>query len=426
MVGLVLYGYSTGVFSSRRIARATYEDVAFRVLCGGCHPHFTRINAFRKTHLEALKCLFLQVLSLCQKAGLIHLGHISLDGTKLQANASKHKAMSYGRMEKNEEELAEEISDLLELAAQIDAEEDGMFGANEDSADLPEELRRREDRLEKIHQAKNALESEAREVRRRALLEQAERNQQTATQHPDPVERKKAATRAERRLVQAEFLERRNEGSAPDGPGRTTSQGLRTHSVAVNKEGTPKPRAQRNFTDPDSRIMEKNSQFLQGYNCQAAVDERAQIVVAHAATNQPPDSDHLVPMLNQVRENTGSLPDVVTADSGYWREENERYASRLGVNALINVQAKHRLSEQQLNGALDTPRARMCRKLDSEEGRALYARRKATVEPVFGQIKEARGFRRFHLRGLESVIGEWALVCTTHNILKLFRSGAAG
>jgi hypothetical protein len=196
--------------------------------------------------------------------------------------------------------------------------------------------------------------------------------------------------------------------------------------VPVDKKGHPKPRAQRNFTDPESRIMEKNGQFLQGYNCQVAVDEAGQIVVAHAATNQAPDTHHFIPMLNQVCENTGAPPEALTADSGYGRQENEQHASRLGVNALINVQAKHRLSEEQLGEAPESPRARMCRKLDSKRGRTLYARRKATVEPVFGQIKEARGFRRFHLRGLENVIGEWAIVCTTHNILKLFRSGAIG
>lgn len=416
MVALILYGYSTGVFSSRRIARATYDVVAFRVLCGGCHPHFTRVSAFRKSHLSALSALFLQVLRLCQKAGLVRLGHVSLDGTKVQANASKHKAMSYERMEKKEEELATEISDLLERAAQIDAKEDSRLGELEDWSDLPEELRRRETRLSKLQDAKAALEREARAVRRRRLIHQAQRNRKTAQQHSDPIERRKADTRAKRRLDQASKLE--DAGTSTSEPASETSQGLRTHSVPVTRSGRPKPSAQRNFTDPDSRIMERNSQFLQGYNCQAAVDEAAQIIVAHAVTNQPPDCEHLTPMLHQVRSNTGRFPDAITADSGYWRPENEQCTQELGVNAFINIQTSHRTETDYP----DSPRARMSAKLQSVEGRTLYARRKATVEPVFGQIKEARGFRRFLLRGIEPVIGEWGIICTTHNLLKLFRS----
>ena len=425
MVALILYAYSIGVFSSRKVARSTYEDVAFRVIAGNCHPHFTRISAFRRAHLEALRGLFLQVLKLCQRAGMVKLGHVAIDGTKIQANASKHKAMSYDRMSREEERLSCEISDLFELADQLDVQEDQRYG-EEDPLDLPAELKRREDRLAKIREAKSELEGEALKARERVLREQAERHQEAARAQRDEVERKRAQTRAQKRTEQADRLrdeigfgsDRRDEPVA----GALTSQGLATHRVPHTRAGQPKPFAQRNFTDADSRIMERDSTFLQGYNCQLAVDEHAQVIVAHAVTHQAPDTQHFRPMLQQAVNNCGCAPKVATADAGYWREGHAAFGDELGTDVLIALQPAHRPSLAQIADPKEqSARICMARKLTSRAGTRAYARRKATVEPVYGQIKEVRRFRRFSLRGLPSAIGEWAVICTTHNLLELFR-----
>ena len=263
MVALILYAYSIGVFSSRKVARATYEDVAFRVIAGDCHPHFTRIGAFHRAHLEALKGLFLQVLKLCQRAGMVKLGHVAVDGTKIQANASKHKAMSYDRMNKDEERLACEVRDLFELADQVDAQEDQRYGQGEEPLDLPAELKRREDRLRKIRAAKLELEKEALKARERTLREQAERHKDRAQADGDEIERKRAKARADKRTEQANLLRDKlgNSGDDDNAPsaGALTSQGLTTRRVPNTRDGRPKPSAQRNFTDPDSRIMERDS-----------------------------------------------------------------------------------------------------------------------------------------------------------------------
>ena len=282
MVVLLLYGYATGVFSSRRIARATYEDVAFRMIAGDSHPHHTRIAAFRRDNLRLLEGLFLEVLKLCQQAGIVKLGHVAIDGTKIQANASKHKAMSYDRMKKEEERLAEEISDLMELADRVDAEEDELYGSGQDPLDLPAELHRREDRLSKIREAKAALEREARQSRAAHMQELANRTLANVDRHENPVVRKRETTRAKQRLQEAQqLLIRDDDDDDDDRPSGTTRQGLRKHRVPATPDGAPKPKAQRNFTDPDSRIMERDSTYLQGYNCQLAVDEAAQVIVAH-------------------------------------------------------------------------------------------------------------------------------------------------
>ena len=423
MVALLLYGYAIGVYSSRKIARKTYEDVAFRVLAGGNHPHFTRICAFRRAHEAAFRDLFVKVLELCAAAGLVKLGCIAIDGSKVQGNASKHKAMSYERMEREEDRLTCEISDLLELAEQIDANEDEQ-GGDGPAFDLPAELTRREDRLRRIRETKAALEVEAAQSRIGHLRELAQQNRAKAEETGDPG----AETRSQRQEAQAQQLEA-SLTNEPDsvgccGAGNPTEQGLRTHRVPCTPDGRPKSKAQRNFTDPDSRIMERDSTFLQGFNCQVAVDEAAQVIVAQAVTNLAPDTEHLGPMLRQVVDNCGAAPDVATADAGYWRADHETFANRLGTDLYVMLQRKHRPPDEALaNRENQTPRVAMARKLDSARGRRFYARRKAIVEPVFGQIREVRGFRRFSLRGLSAVISEWSIVTTAHNLLKLFRYG---
>lgn len=425
MLALLVYGYCVGVYSSRRIERATFEDVAFRVIAGGGHPHFTRINAFRRDHLKALKGLFLQILKLCQRAGLVKLGHVALDGTKVQANASKHKAMSYERMEKTERRLTAEIDALLERAQKLDDEEDDRFGVGHCEEDIPAELHRREKRLEKIRAAKAALEQEAVRSRIRKLEELAAGNDTAASKLPDPSQRKYAKTRAARQRAEAQELSTQLDNDDDDSPsgGARTSDGLETHRVPATPQGKPKPKAQRNFTDGDSRIMESNSAFLQGYNCQLAVDEESQVIVGESVTNQVADNRHLMPMLEQVAKNCGETPGNLTADAGYWRSTHEEECRRLGVEAYIAQQKRPRRDGPVK--ALEPARQSMKDKLASDTGKRVYARRKAVVEPVNGQIKEARGFRRFHLRGLEKVVAEWSLVSACHNLLKLFGAGYA-
>jgi transposase len=421
MLALLLYGYCTGIYSSRRVERATYEDVAMRVVAGGEHPHFTRINAFRKTHLSALSGLFLQVLKLCQKAGLVRLGHVALDGTKVQANASKHKAMSYARMKKEEERLQREITEMMSRADAADAADDARLGNGEQERDIPEELSFREARLAKIREAKAALEAEARLGRAEQLAEQAATNEVKAAVEPDPIEAKRAATRAQQRRQQSRELN--DDDDVPPSSSGKTDEGLQLHRPEAEPDGTPKPNAQRNFTDADSRIMVSGGAFLQGYNAQLAVDETAQVIVAQAVTNQAPDSEHLMPMLLQVGENCGAQPERATADAGFWDSEHERQAAELGIE-LFTPPPRQRPGAS-ASGTVQEARARMTAKLTSSDGTATYSRRKATVEPVFGQMKECRGFRRFHLRGLRGASGEWSLLSTCHNLLKLFRATAA-
>ncbi len=395
MVRLLIYGYCRGVASSRRIERATYEDVAFRYLAADQHPDHDTIADFRKEHLANLSQLFVQVLRLCQQAGLVKLGHVALDGTKVKANASKHKAMSYGRMEEAEKQLEAEVKALLQEAARVDAEEDGKYGKGRRGDELPPELARRESRLAKIREAKAALEREAREE----------------------AEKKKAE-------VEAQLQERERQEQA-----RGRKFGGRSPQVPDPEQAKPKPEAQRNFTDPDSRIMKDGAtkEFVQAYNAQAAVDSQAQVIVAAAVTQEANDKQQLVPMLEQVKIMTGSQPEQATADAGYFSENQVSDAKLKEIDLLVAPdRQKH---SQEVPCATGPPSAeagvaeQMRHKLRTPEGRAVYKMRKAVVEPVFGQIKEGRGFRRFLLRGLTRVEAEWQLICATHNLLKLFRSG---
>lgn len=422
MVGLLIYGYCVGLRSSRKIERATYEDVAFRVMAGGQHPDHSRISEFRKQHLKAFKGLFLQVLQLCQKAGLVKLGQVAIDGTKVQGNASKHKAMSYARMPERETSLQAEIDALLEQAEQADTQEDALYGVGQKPEDLPKELRRRQDRLQRLRAAKAALEAEAKQSRAAALREQATRARQKAETTEDATESQRHRTRAKNLDRKARDLDDEPE----DAPAADT---LPKHRVRSRVDGSPHDKAQRNFTDPESRIMERGGTFLQGYNCQAAVDEAAQVIVAADVTNQCPDNGNLVPMLEQVRANCGQPAGIATADSGYWSREAPAACLQLGTEAYIATERRQHWDRDETvtqgPAETDDPREAMRWKLRTAEGRTIYARRKSLVEPVFGQIKEARGVRRMLLRGLEAVQAEWQLICLTHNLLKIFRSQAS-
>jgi transposase len=401
MVRVLLYGYCTGTYSSRKIQAKTYEDVAFRYLATDEHPDHSTLAGFRQRHLEALAALFTQGLRLCQKAGLVKLGHVAIDGTKIQGNASKHKAMSYERMGETEKKLKEEVEALLQRANAVDAAEDDKYGKGQSGDELPAELARRESRLAKIRAAKAELEAEA---------------QQKA-------EEKKAA-------AEAKIAERREQEA------RTGKKaGGRDPQVPDPAQAEPDPKAQRSFTDPESRIMPSGSQkgsFLQGYNAQAAVDGEAQVIVAVEVIQQTTDNHQLAPMLEQVEQNVGAQPQAVSADSGYWNPEQVEKIQVQGIDLHVATgKQKHGETSKSVSadeidsGPELSLRERMKRKLKTEAGRNLYRMRKAIIEPVFGQIKEWRGFRRFSLRGLQKVRAEWKLLCLTHNLLKLFRSGRA-
>jgi transposase len=389
MTSLLVYAYCIGVYSSRKIEQATHHVIPFRVLSANQHPDHDTIAEFRKRHLEVLAQLFVQALQLCQKAGLVKLGHVALDGTKIKANASAHKAMSYGRMEKKAAELKAEVDLLLAQAETTDAREDSLYGKGKKADELPKELRFKKSRLEKIEQAKKALEEEARQE---AQAKQAEYEEK----------------------LQAYNSKKGRRGKAPKPPTEA-----------------PDSKAQRNFTDPESRIMPSHGHgnFVQGYNCQAVVDQKSQIILATNVTQQTNDKQQLEPMVEKLKESLpGQKPKILSADSGYASENNCSILEQEGIDG-------HIATQKQKHGAEPLPPSRgrirqcttlverMARKLRTKRGRLIYRKRKQIVEPVFGQIKQARGFRQFSMRGIMKCDFEWTLVCLTHNLLKLFRSG---
>jgi transposase len=360
---VLVYAYCVGVFSSRRIQRRLMEDVAFRVLAAGNEPDFRTIADFRKLHLVALNGFFEQVLRLAREMGAPRVGRVALDGSKIKANASKHKAMSYGRMREKERQLCEEVQDLLAQAEAADAAEDAEYGPEQRGDELPAELQRRESRLKRIREAKRALEARA----------------------------KAEATAA----------------GQPAEPAK------------------PDPKAQYNFTDPESRIMMGPDGFVQAYNVQVAVDE-LQLIVGHAVTQETNDKKQLMPMITTIEQQSGDTPSQLLADAGYCSHVNLTAIAETTIDAYISTR-KQKHGERPgpcPRGPLPQTATivdRMSRKLHTKTGAAVYAARKGIVEPVIGQIKQARGFRQFLLRGFEKVQGEWSLVCTTHNILKLYR-----
>ena len=396
MVRLLLYGYARGVYSSRKIQTRTFEDVAFRYLSGDQHPDHATIAEFRKRHLEALSGLFTQALLLCSEAGLVKLGHVSIDGTKIKANASKHKAMSYKRMNETEARLKQEIDALLAAAEKTDAEEDAQYGKDRHGDELPAELQRRESRLQKIGEAKAALEQEAKEKASQQRVE------------------------AEQKLAEREEEERR------------TGKGKRGRKPQAPDPDKAKPddTAQRNFTDPESRIMPDGANkgsFVQGYNAQIAVDSASQVIVAAEITQETNDKKQLLPMIAQIAANLEQKPEKVSADTGYFSEVNVTDEQVKDVDLYVATgRDKHGSAVEASSDpppAEASPKEAMREKLRTEAGRTVYKMRKAIVEPVFGQIKEQRGFRRFSLRGKENVSREWKLVCAVSNLLKLFRAG---
>ena len=368
MTKVLVYAYCVGVFRSRKIERRLVEDIAFRVLAADNQPNFRTISDFRKIHWKTLAGLLEQVLQIALEAGVMKVGRVALDGTKVKANASKHKAMSYDRMGEKEKQLKAEVKQLLEQAEAADAQEDIQYGKDKNGDELPAELERRETRLQKIQEAKRALQQRAR--------------QQAAAEGSDA------------------------------------------------KPAKPKDKDQYNFTDPESRIMKGADGFVQAYNAQAAVEPDLQLIVGQTVTQAANDKQQLMPLVEVIEQQSGQRPEEVLADSGYCSEPN--------LEALESAQNPERriegyiATERQKHGEyLETcpkgplPKGatrvdRMRRKLKTKAGKAVYAARKAIVEPVFGQIKQARGFRQFLLRGIEKVRGEWSLVCLTHNILKCY------
>ncbi|MCS4198368.1 IS1182 family transposase [Salinibacter ruber] len=436
MVGLLLYGYSVGIRSSRKLEKATYEDIPFRVLTAGNHPDHTRISEFRRKYLDELEDLFLQVFQICQRMGLVELGNVALDGTKVQANASKHKAMSYERMLEEEERLKEEIEEMLEEAEAIDRAEDERFGRENRGDELPEELERRRDRLEKIQEAKADLEKEAKQGRAEEVQAKADRASERAETHESKRERKRSLALAEKWDKEAEQLREEASGRAGQEVGDPeTPEGMPKHRPKTEADGTPESEAQRNFTDPDSRIMEKGGEFLQGYNCQLLVDEANQIIVAQGVTNQSPDNGNFGPMTRKGTQNAEVSPEAVLADSGYWSEEAPKAAEACGTEAYVATgRQPHGKKTPSRSGDPPeeaTAQERMSHKLRTRDGLDRYALRKSIVEPVNGQIvngqiKEIGGFRRFSLHGYQKVRREWALVCTGHNLKKLIGAMQAG
>jgi len=439
MVVLLLYAYCVGLPSSRKIEKACWEDAAFRVLTGNQQPDHSRVSDFRRRHLDALAGLFIQVLRLCQKTGLVSLGTVALDGTKVKANASKHKAMSHERMLKSERQLEAEMRALLRKAEIIDAQEDGQYGKGNRGDELPVELQRRSIRLEWIRKAKAELEAEAAAAKARQRQEQAEAAELEAAQTEgsgDAQLSRRAACRARgarKRVDDAQKLAIETAEAAglesPVFTAKLDAVAMPQRQLPTDTSGKPKPQAQRNFTDPGSHIIKGADGWIQGYNCQAAVDGDHQVIVAIGVSNQPSDAVHLLPMLERIQANTGELPNALIADAGYCSTANLEACEEIGMNAYISTSRQQhgqrpRPSRGRPPKDLDA-RGRMERKLRSKAGQAIYALRKTVVEPVFGQIKGARGLDRFRFRGLEKVNGEWALMATTHNILKLFRASLA-
>jgi transposase len=421
MTALWLYGYAVGVTSSRKLAKATLEDVAFRVLAAGESPHFTSLNEFRAKHRQALANLFHQILKECMSAGLVKLGHVAIDGTKMKANASKHKAMSYERMEKEDARLTTEIEAFFDQADATDAAEDKLYGVGEQPHDLPAELRRREDRRARIREVREALKKETAK-RRAAELEHMADELRAKADDPStpPAQQVGFTTLAAKHDQQAAELD------DDDPPPPAADGDLPRNTPPAKPDGTPQPKAQRNFTDPESRIMMRDGGFLQAYNAQIAVDEQAQIIVAAALSNQAPDAEYFEPMLRRVVDNCDAVPTCVTADSGYFSAVNVAAAEAMGTEPFIAVgsHARNGLPEEGLArpDQQTAPRQAMRELLATPRARAAYARRKATVEPVFGQTRACRGIRQMSFRGLFKNRCEWLLICATHNLLKLWRS----
>lgn len=372
MLRVLVYAYATGTFSSRRIAQKIEEDVAYRVLAAGNFPQHRTICDFRKGYLQEFIGLFTQVVGLARASGMVKLGRVAIDGTKIKANASRHKAMSYGRMKQEEQVLEEEIKGLLREAERADRREDKQYGEENRGDELPEELRRRDSRLQKIREAKKRLEERQTEE-----------------------DRKKGR--------------HKGDGGRPEGKkGKAFERGF----------GEPPEKAQDNFTDPESRIMKMGNGYEQSYNGQAAVDDTRQIIVAASVTNCAADSPQLLTMIEATRRNTQRLPRQVLADAGYRSEKNFQETEAMGIDAVIALGREGRADASCIPATYPATR-RMKDRLATPEGKAAYRRRKVIVEPAFGWIKRILGFRQFSLRGLQNVNAEWHLVCLALNLRRM-------
>ena len=385
MVRILLYGYAVGVRSSRGIEKATYEDVAFRYLSADQHPDHDSIAEFRKVHLEILSGLFYQALKLCQKAGLVKLGQVALDGTKLAANASRHQSRNYKRLSEKEAALLSEVQKLLEEAARVDAQEDELYGKGQRGDEMPEALATAQQQLEKIQAAKRELEQEAQERAEQAEREKAEQN-----------------------------------GKPKDG-----AQRMRWSRA---KSGLPAEQSKGNLTDPESGLMVDGATkaFVQGYNAQVVAAGVPQIIVAQTVISEPTDRQQLKPMMELLEQTLGVIPDLTTADAGYWNESSIVEQQSKGRELLIPPdRGPDRVTGKLAANAPQGPAAQQMRqRLNDVATKKLYQKRAGMVEPVFGMIKETLGYRRFLLRGLQKVKGEWGIICTAFNLLKLYRYAA--
>ena len=382
MVKLLIYGYCVGKMSSRKLEQATYDDVAFRVLSCNQQPDHDSIAGFRKRHLRELGRLFVQVLQLCERAGLVKLGQVAIDGTKIKANASKYQSLSYARMKHEEQELAAEVERLLSEAQRIDEEEDELYGPGKRGDELPEELRDPETRLARIRSLIAELEAEA-----KAAAEQKR------------AEKEKPAENRSRKW-------------------------RRKWEVSEAGEILPLPKSKRNLTDPDSRLMKDGATktFHQAYNTQVGVDSQAQIIVAAKVTQSGADQEQLIPVLQEVEKNLGRMPERVSADAGYYSKAALTHEAVRAVDLHVPPNQRQPVDWEETLTQDATVQERMWHKLRSKAGREVFSKRKVIVEPVFAQVKHVRGFRQFLLRGLQQIEAEWLLVCMTHNLLKLFRA----
>ena len=469
MLKLLIYCYATKVCSSRKIEARCHDDIAFRFLAANAAPDFRSIARFRKRHLAAIKGLFVQVLAVCRRAGMVTLGQVALDGTKVRANASRRKAMSYERMGKREAELAAEIAELeaqvdalLADADAADAAEDARYGADRRGDELPAELARRRSRLATIRKAKADLEAEAARVAAERVRERARRKaaaRAAAQQHDggsaardqdgrqpardsaavdDPTvpadddERPAAADDATVSVADDEPSAAAGSdvgAAADDDP--AADPAVEAAAQAAAAAAVPKPKAQRNFTDPDSRIMKtSDGSFHQCYNGQAVVDAAHQIIVAMRLTNQAADAPHLPDLLDEVEANLGALPRLLLADAGYFSGDNVAACAAAGVDALIATgRFKHHEPQPPApRGRIPndaTVKQRMARKLRTKKGKAAYARRKVIVEPAFGQMDTRQGAGQLLLRGGDAAEAEWTLHGLCHNVLKLVTAGRA-
>ena len=394
MTKLLFYGYCVGKASSRKLEQATYEDVAVRYLAANQHPDHDTIAEFRRRHLPALARLFVQVLQLCAKAGLVKLRHVALDGTKMRANASRYKSLTYERMEEEQRKLEEQMAAWLRHCEEVDEAEDAEYGKGQRSDELPPEWRDAQKRLTKIRELKRQLEEEARQA----------------------AEKKKAE-------VQKHLAERRAEEER-----RGRRFGGRPPRVPDVEAAKPKPTAQRNLSDPESRIMKDGAtnSFQQSYNAQLAADGNSQVIVAAHVTQTEHDREQLLPNLKEVEQNTGRKPQQVSADCGYYDPDHLRDEYLKDVELYLPPVPEPRAGAKASRWARNGPLLERLRaQAQRPEAQALYRLRQGIVEPIFGQIKQCRGFRQFLLRGLQKVNAEWQIICATHNLLKLYRFSAA-